>query len=138
MIPDRELQNCYDEFCHQVSFFYFSFHHLAHPIRSSGHSSTTQSSTPPKPNSFTNSPLTNNMSLPTNVSPTTCEGAIICVNGYQLMLLPNLLRSSPRLTRTAPIEFFIQVVFFSSEIFRCLSARQDLLLGLLGRIWRRS
>ena len=60
------------------------------------------------------------------------EGDIIWVNDYHLMLLPNLLRSSPKLTRTAPIGFFMHVAFPSSDIFRCLSVRQDLLLGLLG------
>ncbi|KIK01783.1 glycosyltransferase family 20 protein, partial [Laccaria amethystina LaAM-08-1] len=44
--------------------------------------------------------------------------------------LPNLLCSSPKLPRTAPIGFFIHVA--SSRIFRCLSVAEDLLLGLLG------
>ncbi|EDR09570.1 glycosyltransferase family 20 protein [Laccaria bicolor S238N-H82] len=48
------------------------------------------------------------------------------------MLLPNLLRSSPKLPCAAPIGFFMHIAFPSSEIFRCLSVRQDLLLGLLG------
>lgn len=60
------------------------------------------------------------------------EGDIIWVNDYHLMLLPYLLRSSPKLPQSAPIGFFLHVAFPSSEIFRCLSVRQDLLRGLLG------
>lgn len=48
------------------------------------------------------------------------------------MLLPALLRASPHLPPNAPIGFFMHVAFPSSEIFRCLSVRQELLKGLLG------
>lgn len=48
------------------------------------------------------------------------------------MLLPQLLRASPRIPPSTPIGFFMHVAFPSSEIFRCLSVRQDLLKGLLG------
>jgi trehalose-6-phosphate synthase len=58
------------------------------------------------------------------------EGDIIWVNDYHLMLLPYLLR--PLISQSAPIGFFMHVAFPSSEIFRCLSVRQDLLRGLLG------
>jgi Trehalose-6-phosphate synthase len=47
------------------------------------------------------------------------------------MLLPALLRASPRIPAHTPIGFFMHVAFPSSEIFRCLSVRQDLLKGLL-------
>ena len=60
------------------------------------------------------------------------QGDVTWMNNYHLMLLPNLLRSSPKLPRTAPIGFSMHVAFPSSEIFRCLFVRQDLLLGLLG------
>ena len=109
-IPAHEFQNCCDELCHQVRFFHFSFHRLAHPVRSSGHISTTQSLTPPKSNSSTKSPLTNNTSqISANqhfadaILENYQEREIICVNDYHLMLLPNLLRSSPKLPRAAPI-----------------------------------
>ena len=54
------------------------------------------------------------------------------MNDYHLMLLPYLLRSSTKIPASAPIGFFMHVAFPSSEIFRCLSMRQDLLRGLLG------
>lgn len=57
------------------------------------------------------------------------EGDIIWVNDYHLMLLPRLLRAK---LPNATIGFFMHVAFPSSEIFRCLSVRNDLLLGVLG------
>jgi len=47
------------------------------------------------------------------------------------MLLPALLRASPKLPSHVPIGFFLHVAFPSSEIFRCLSVREALLQGLL-------
>lgn len=57
------------------------------------------------------------------------DGDIIWVNDYHLMLLPAMLRT--RLPG-ASIGFFMHVAFPSSEIFRCLSVRVDLLKGVLG------
>jgi trehalose-6-phosphate synthase len=47
------------------------------------------------------------------------------------MLLPSLLRASPKFPSHVPIGFFMHVAFPSSEIFRCLSVRESLLRGLL-------
>lgn len=47
------------------------------------------------------------------------------------MLLPLLLRSSPHIPPSTPIGFFMHVAFPSSEIFRCLTVRRDLLSGLM-------
>jgi trehalose 6-phosphate synthase complex regulatory subunit len=55
----------------------------------------------------------------------------VWVNDYHLMLLPSLLRASPKFTAHVPIGFFMHVAFPSSEIFRCLSVRESLLRGLL-------
>ncbi|KAJ2786097.1 Trehalose-6-P synthase/phosphatase complex subunit [Coemansia javaensis] len=57
------------------------------------------------------------------------EGDIIWVNDYHLMLLPRLLRE--RLP-AAKIGFFLHIPFPSSEIFRCLHVRKELLEGMLG------
>lgn len=54
---------------------------------------------------------------------------IVWVNDYHLMLVPALLRA--RLPNAA-IGFFLHVAFPSSEIFRCLSVRSELLQGILG------
>ncbi|KAJ2734600.1 Trehalose-6-P synthase/phosphatase complex subunit [Coemansia sp. Cherry 401B] len=57
------------------------------------------------------------------------EGDIIWVNDYHLMLLPRLIRE--RLP-SAKIGFFLHIPFPSSEIFRCLHVRKELLEGMLG------
>ncbi|KIO24184.1 glycosyltransferase family 20 protein [Tulasnella calospora MUT 4182] len=57
------------------------------------------------------------------------DGDIIMVNDYHLMLVPQMIRE--RIPK-ATIGFFLHVTFPSSEIFRCLAARQKLLRGMLG------
>ena len=57
------------------------------------------------------------------------DGDTIWVHDYQLMLLPALLRS--RLPH-ARIGFFLHIPFPSSEVFRILPWRRDVLRGLLG------
>ena len=56
-------------------------------------------------------------------------GDLIWVHDYQLMLLPALLRA--RLPE-ARIGFFLHVPFPSSEVFRILPWRREILAGLLG------
>ncbi|KAJ2747236.1 Trehalose-6-P synthase/phosphatase complex subunit [Coemansia sp. BCRC 34301] len=56
-------------------------------------------------------------------------GDIIWVNDYHLMLLPLLIRQ--RLP-SAKVGFFLHIPFPSSEIFRCLHVRRELLEGMLG------
>jgi trehalose 6-phosphate synthase/phosphatase len=63
------------------------------------------------------------------VAATYRDGDAIWVHDYQLMLLPALLRE--RLPE-AQIGFFLHVPFPSSEVFRVLPWRSDLLRGLLG------
>ncbi|KAJ1800686.1 Trehalose-6-P synthase/phosphatase complex subunit [Coemansia sp. RSA 2399] len=57
------------------------------------------------------------------------DGDIVWVNDYHLMLLPRLIRQ--RLPN-AKIGFFLHIPFPSSEIFRCLHVRKELLEGTLG------
>lgn len=61
----------------------------------------------------------------------TVSSRLVWVNDYHLMLLPLLLRSSTQIPPSTPIGFFMHVAFPSSEIFRCLSVRRDLLSGLM-------
>lgn len=56
-------------------------------------------------------------------------GDSILIHDYHLLLLPSLLRA--RLPY-AEIGFFMHAAFPSSEVFRCLNARNELLKGLLG------
>ena len=57
------------------------------------------------------------------------KGDTIWVHDYQLMLLPTLLR---RRLPTARIGFFLHIPFPSSEVFRILPRRREILEGLLG------
>ncbi|KIX07143.1 trehalose-phosphatase [Rhinocladiella mackenziei CBS 650.93] len=57
------------------------------------------------------------------------KGDIIWVHDYHLLLVPGLLRQK---LPDAEIGFFLHAAFPSSEIFRCLAARTDLLEGILG------
>ncbi|UZJ54165.1 hypothetical protein CBS101457_003485 [Exobasidium rhododendri] len=57
------------------------------------------------------------------------EGDIIWINDYHLLLVPQMVRE--RLPH-ATIGFFLHIAFPSSEIFRCLSIRNEILRGMLG------
>lgn len=53
----------------------------------------------------------------------------VFVNDYHLLLVPQMVRSKlPK----AIIGFFLHIAFPSSEIFRCLALREELLQGMLG------
>lgn len=57
------------------------------------------------------------------------EGDLVWVQDYHLLLVPQMVREQlPR----AAIGLFVHIAFPSSEIFRCLSRREELLLGMLG------
>lgn len=56
-------------------------------------------------------------------------GDSIWIHDYHLLLLPSLLREK---LSHAEIGFFMHGAFPSSEVFRCLNARNSLLKGLLG------
>ncbi|KAH9915312.1 glycosyltransferase family 20-domain-containing protein [Fomitopsis serialis] len=117
-IPDTEFVGCYDEFCHQVL---WPCLHYAIPDA-------------PKTKSFYESASFKqyeavNRRFADAIASVYQDGDIIWVNDYHLMLLPAMLRQ--RLPN-APIGFFMHVAFPSSEIFRCLSVREDVLHGLLG------
>jgi trehalose 6-phosphate synthase/phosphatase len=57
------------------------------------------------------------------------EGDLLWVHDYHLMLLPRMLREAlPK----AAIGFFLHIPFPSSEVFRVLPEREDLLEGVLG------
>ncbi|CAG8621597.1 9808_t:CDS:10 [Funneliformis mosseae] len=56
-------------------------------------------------------------------------GDIIWVNDYHLLLVPGMIRKK---LPNAMIGFFLHIPFPSSEIFRCLPVRKELLEGVLG------
>lgn len=57
------------------------------------------------------------------------DGDTVWVNDYHLFLVPKLVREK---IPNARVGFFLHVAFPSSEVFRCLAARKELLEGLLG------
>ncbi|KAG0698556.1 glycosyltransferase family 20 protein [Suillus ampliporus] len=122
-IPDAELESCYDEFCHQVL---WPCLHYAVPDA-------------PKTKLFYESAafkqyVAVNKRFAEAIEGVWKEGDVVWINDYHLMLLPLILRQSTRVPALAraPIGFFMHVAFPSSEIFRCLSVREDLLRGMLG------
>ncbi|KAK4542117.1 hypothetical protein LTR36_007148 [Oleoguttula mirabilis] len=57
------------------------------------------------------------------------RGDIIWVHDYHLLLVPGMIRQK---LPDAKIGFFLHTAFPSSEVFRCLSTRIELLEGMLG------
>lgn len=57
------------------------------------------------------------------------DGDTVWINDYHLMLVPNLVREK---IPSAKIGFFLHVSFPSSEVFRCLAQRENILQGILG------
>ncbi|PFH60246.1 hypothetical protein XA68_11273 [Ophiocordyceps unilateralis] len=56
-------------------------------------------------------------------------GDVVWVHDYHLLLVPGMVR---RELPDAQIGFFLHVAFPSSEVFRCLAVRRELLEGVLG------
>ncbi|KAG5985045.1 hypothetical protein E4U55_001786 [Claviceps digitariae] len=57
------------------------------------------------------------------------RGDVIWVHDYHLLLVPGMVRKK---LHDAKIGFFLHVAFPSSEVFRCLAVRKELLEGILG------
>lgn len=57
------------------------------------------------------------------------KGDQIWVHDYHLLLVPKMIRDK---IPDAKISFFLHVAFPSSEVFRCLAVRNELLEGILG------
>ncbi|KAK3393347.1 glycosyltransferase family 20 protein [Podospora didyma] len=57
------------------------------------------------------------------------RGDVVWVHDYHLLLVPGMVRQK---LPDAKIGFFLHVAFPSSEVFRCLAVRKQLLEGMLG------
>lgn len=57
------------------------------------------------------------------------RGDVIWIHDYHLLLVPAMIRKK---LPDAKIGFFLHVAFPSSEVFRCLAVRKELLEGMLG------
>lgn len=56
-------------------------------------------------------------------------GDVVWIHDYHLLLVPAMLR---KLLPNVQIGFFLHVAFPSSEVFRCIAVRRELLEGILG------
>jgi trehalose 6-phosphate synthase complex regulatory subunit len=57
------------------------------------------------------------------------RGDVVWIHDYHLLLVPSMLR---KMLPEAKIGFFLHIAFPSSEVFRCLATRKELLEGVLG------
>lgn len=57
------------------------------------------------------------------------RGDVVWIHDYHLLLVPQMVRKK---LPDAKIGFFLHVAFPSSEVFRCLAVRKELLEGMLG------
>jgi len=57
------------------------------------------------------------------------RGDVVWIHDYHLLLVPAMIRKK---LPEAKIGFFLHVAFPSSEVFRCLAVRKELLEGMLG------
>ncbi|KAF9516717.1 glycosyltransferase family 20 protein [Hydnum rufescens UP504] len=117
-VKDEDFVGCYDVFCHQV--LWPSLHYAVPDA--------------PKTKVFYESSSfeqykTVNQKFANAIVSVYREGDIVWVNDYHLCLVPQLVRQK---LPNATIGFFMHVAWPSSEIFRCLAVRKQLLYGLLG------
>ncbi|CCA75087.1 related to trehalose-6-phosphate phosphatase [Serendipita indica DSM 11827] len=59
-------------------------------------------------------------------------GDLIWVHDYHLLLLPRIFKSYSKTTADAYVGLFVHTPFPSSEVFRCLPRRREILDGMLG------
>lgn len=59
-------------------------------------------------------------------------GDLVWVHDYHLLLLPKIFRTYSKKTADAYIGLFMHTPFPSSEVFRCLPKRREILDGMLG------
>ncbi|KZV93676.1 hypothetical protein EXIGLDRAFT_673899 [Exidia glandulosa HHB12029] len=117
-VPDAEFSGCYDGFCHQVLWPTLHYAVPDAPKTKSFYESSTYSQY-----------LAVNQKFADAIVAAYQPGDIVWVNDYHLMLVPRLVREK---LPQAIIGFFLHVAWPSSEIFRCLAVRKDLLWGILG------
>ncbi|KAM3586532.1 Trehalose-6-P synthase/phosphatase complex subunit [Umbelopsis sp. WA50703] len=116
MAPDAEFEGHYEHYCKQVLWPNFHYVMLENPKSKVYQDDTWKAY------------QTLNERFADTIAEIYQPGDTIWVNDYHLMLLPALLRE--RLPN-AIIGFFLHIPFPSSEIFRCLPTRKELLEGVL-------
>ncbi|KAF9356901.1 hypothetical protein BGX26_004576 [Mortierella sp. AD094] len=116
-VHDQDFEGHYHQFCKQVLWPIFHYV-LPDNLRSKGYEDGSWKHYVAVNKAFADTIVENYV-----------QGDTIWVNDYHLMLVPNMIRE--RLP-DASIGFFLHIPFPSSEIFRCLHVRKEVLEGLLG------
>ncbi|KAK3808295.1 MAG: trehalose phosphate synthase subunit [Benniella sp.] len=116
-VNDHDFEGHYHQFCKQVLWPIFHYV-LPDNLRSKGYEDGSWKHYVAVNRAFADTIVENYM-----------DGDTIWVNDYHLMLVPNMIRE--RLP-DASIGFFLHIPFPSSEIFKCLHVRKEVLEGLLG------
>ncbi|KAJ3125336.1 hypothetical protein HK098_000343 [Nowakowskiella sp. JEL0407] len=116
-VDDEEREGHYNEFCKQV--LWKPFHY--------------QLSDYPKSKAFEERAwrhyVSVNQKFANVIASIHQPGDVVWVNDYHLMLVPAMVR---QLVPNAMIGFFLHIPFPSSEVFRCLHVRKQILEGMLG------
>ncbi|KAF9112767.1 hypothetical protein BGX27_002853 [Mortierella sp. AM989] len=116
-VHDQDFEGHYHQFCKQVLWPIFHYI-LPDNLRSKGYEDGSWKHYVAVNRAFADTIVENYI-----------QGDTIWVNDYHLMLVPNMIRE--RLP-DASIGFFLHIPFPSSEIFKCLHVRKEVLEGLLG------
>ena len=123
-LTDKETDEHYHQFCKQVlwKLFHYQFPDYMKPTS--------------KHDVSWNTYVKVNQHFADKIVELYCPGDIstfiltlVWVNDYHLMMVPEMVRSKKP---DATIGFFLHIPFPSSEIFRCLHVRKEILHGILG------
>ncbi|PKC74143.1 hypothetical protein RhiirA1_516604 [Rhizophagus irregularis] len=119
IVPDHDFEGHYNQFCKQV--LWPTFHYVLpdNPKKQIQEDEDTSWKHYVALNQHFADTITENYQ----------PGDIIWINDYHLLLVPGMIRKK---LPNAMIGFFLHIPFPSSEIFRCLPVRKELLEGVLG------
>ncbi|KAI7905428.1 glycosyltransferase family 20-domain-containing protein [Cokeromyces recurvatus] len=117
MPTDDIFEGHYNEYCKQVLWPYFHY-----VVQDDAHSLMSQEGESYKAYKELNQQFAN------TITGIYKEGDLIWINDYHLMLLPGMIREK---IPNAIIGFFLHIPFPSSELFRCLPPRKELLQAML-------
>lgn len=118
-LPDAVLEGAYDGFCKQVlwKLFHYRLLDVESMARSDAHGTAWDAY------------VAMNAAFADCIAAEWRDGDIVWINDYHLCLVPQMLRKR---IPTATCGFFLHIPFPSSELFRVLPHRRQILEGLLG------
>lgn len=116
-VPDAQLAGHYDNYCKE--FLWPTFHSQVPVI--------------PTSKAYEDYSWGDYVAVNQAIADKVCEiwrpGDYIWVHDYHLLLVPKMIRD--KLKDNAPIGFFLHVAFPTSELFKCLAYRLDLMKGIV-------